>query len=136
MRRVHGWVGAGRCVGEWASGAEPSLRDALCCALRLITRALPRAAAHSLAPPGGGPEPRRLQRHLVSQPLRAASAFPLPPALCPLPSAIREALLIAFSFVSPCPPCQVAGLSHADFIYTSFANAALGATPYIIALHR
>lgn len=31
---------------------------------------------------------------------------------------------------------QVAGIPAEDFVYVSFANAALGATPYIIALHR
>jgi hypothetical protein len=31
---------------------------------------------------------------------------------------------------------QVAGISDDDFVYTSFTNAALGTTPYIIVLHR
>ena len=34
-------------------------------------------------------------------------------------------------------PCtQVAGITDDDFVYTSFTNAALGTTPYIIVLHR
>ncbi len=31
---------------------------------------------------------------------------------------------------------QIAGASHDDFVYTSFTNEALGATPYIILLDR
>ncbi len=36
----------------------------------------------------------------------------------------------------PLACCQVAGLDHGDLVHLSFANAALGATPYLIALHR
>jgi hypothetical protein len=31
---------------------------------------------------------------------------------------------------------QVGSVSHEDFVFMSFANSALGQTPYIITLHR
>lgn len=57
------------------------------------------------------------------------------PLLSPAFSARRLPLSLPLSPAFLSFP-QVAGIPAEDFVYISFANAALGATPYIIALHR
>lgn len=66
--------------------------------------------------------------HAASQPSFQRSAPDTRPTSAPLALGPLQPRL------PPCP--QVASIPAEDFVYMSFANAALGATPYIIALHR
>ena len=68
---------------------------------------------------------------------RQEPAHPSPLArLLTLPSPTRMPGHMAICLSWAMSQLQVAGIGHDDFVYTSFTDAALGNTPYILALHR
>lgn len=75
--------------------------------------------------------PTHEELHIGQQDGRQPSCWPTWLNVC---AALVSADQPSFTSCHPFP--QVAGIPAKDFVYISFANAALGATPYIIALHR